>query len=76
MRKTLGVCLLILLLTAPAGAGEIPNDTPTPPKSRVIFQEPTETAQAPNTDGIIPDDTGDGLTQIALDLFAVLSSLL
>jgi hypothetical protein len=69
MRKTLGVCLLGLLLTGSASAGEIPNDRPDPSK-------PTNAVQEPTADGIIPNNATDGLTQAALNLLALLPSLL
>ena len=69
MRRTLGLCLLVLLLTGSAVAGEMPNDRPAPPP------QPTNAVQE-TTDGEIPNDTAGSLTQIALDLLAVLPSLL
>jgi hypothetical protein len=81
MRKTLGICLLVLLLTGSASAGEMPNFTPAPPPSQpaTAAQEPTggemQTGQ-PTLDGEMPNPAPDSLTQTALDLFAVLSSLL
>jgi hypothetical protein len=39
-------------------------------------QEPTDAAQEPTADGIIPNEAPDSLTQIALDLLAALPSLL
>jgi hypothetical protein len=76
MRKSLGVCLLVLLLTVPAVAGEIPNWTPTPPPAQPAgaIQEPTDATPEPTTAGEIP--TPPGLTEIALELLAVLPSLL
>ena len=60
MRKTLGLCLLVLLLTGSAVAGEMPNWSPAP-----------QSAQ-PTANGIIQNETPDSLTQIALDLLALL----
>ena len=69
MRKTLGVSLLVLLLTGSASAGEIPNLTPAPPPATAnAVQEPTG--------GEIPNGATDTLTQTVLDLLAVLPSLL
>jgi hypothetical protein len=59
MRKTLGVCLLILLLTGSAHAGLIPNESPAPP--------PPSAAQDPALDGIMPNGSEDSLTQTVLD---------
>ncbi|MDT7807810.1 MAG: hypothetical protein QOJ70_1623 [Acidobacteriota bacterium] len=70
MRKTLGVCLLTLLLTGSAAAGEMPNPAPAPPS------QPTNAAQEPATGGEIPNGVADSLTQTVLDLLAVLPSLL
>jgi hypothetical protein len=78
MRKTLGVCLLTLFLTCSASAGIMQNGSPTPPPPpppapESTVQEPTDEA---TTDGEIQNDAPDGLTQIALDLLALLPSLL
>ena len=77
MRKTLGISLLVLLLTGSASAGEMPFGSPTPPPSQTAnaVQEPTDAAQDTTLDGIMPNGANDTLTQTALDLFAVLSSL-
>ncbi len=76
MRKTLGVCLLVLLLTGSAHAGLIPNETPAPPppQSAGDVQEPTEAVQDSTAD--TGNDAPDSVTQTALDLLALLSSLL
>jgi hypothetical protein len=71
MRKTISVAALLLALTCPAYAGDIQNDSPKPP---------TNTAQEP-TDDATPGDistpgVSDILTETALDLLAVLPSLL
>jgi hypothetical protein len=77
MRKTLGVCLLVLLLTGSASAGIIPNDAPAPPPQPTsAVQEPMGATQEPTLDGIIPNDATGSLMQTALDLFALLPSLL
>jgi hypothetical protein len=70
MRKTLGVSLLVLLLSGSVSAGIMPNDIPAPPP-------PTQTSatQEP-TGGEIPNEATDSLTQTALDLLALLPSLL
>lgn len=81
MRKPLGISLLVLLLTGSAIAGEIPNESPAPPQSQpaTAAQAPTgggmQTGQ-PTLNGIMPNLAPDSLTQITLDLLAVLPSLL
>ena len=77
MRKTLGVSLLVLLLTGSAVAGEMPNGSPVPPPSQTTntVQEPTDAAQDP-AGGEMPNGATDTLTQTALDLLALLPSLL
>lgn len=76
MRKTLGLCLLVLLLNGAAVAGEMPNDTPAPPKATAI-QEPTggEMQTGETANGYMPNDATDNLTQTTLEVLAVLSSL-
>jgi hypothetical protein len=67
MRKTLGVAALMLAFCCPALAGEIPNPpAPQPP--------PANAAQT--ADGEMPNGVADSLTQTALDLLAVLPSIL
>jgi hypothetical protein len=60
---------LLLALTCPAYAGDMPNVTPAPPN-------PTNTVQEQTTNDEMQNDAADSLTQIALDLLAVLPSLL
>ena len=79
MRKTLGICLLFLLLTGSASAGVIPNMTPAPPppsQQTSTVQEQTNAPDEPTLDGIIPSEAADSLTQTALALLALLPSLL
>ncbi len=83
MRKTLGVCLLVLLLTSSASAGIMGNDTPAPPPPQptTAMQAPTDVTQEPTTAATVEDGTQDSLTpgtltQIALDLLSVLPSLI
>ena len=79
MRRSLGVCLLALLLTGSASAGIMQNGSPTPPEAATATQEPTggemQNGQ-PTLNGYIPNGVADSLTQTALDLLAVLPSLL
>jgi hypothetical protein len=56
MRKTLGVCLLVLLLTSSAGAGIMPNESPAPSQQTSVAEE----------------SAADSLTQVVLDLLAAL----
>lgn len=68
MRKTLGVAALMLAFCCPAFAGEIPTPpAPQPQPQGMKAEEPT------GGEGLIPPDVSDSLTQIALDLLAVLS---
>ena len=85
MRKNLGVCLLILLLTSPAVAGEMPNGSPapTPPSQPVIMPNESPTSLQPISDisetaanGIMGNDAAASLTQVAWELLAILPSLL
>ena len=69
MRKTLGVCALVLLLNVSAAAGEMPNLSPAAPP-------PTGAAQELTADGDISTTSADSLTRLALDLLAALPSLL
>ena len=75
MRKSLGVCLLVLFLTVPAVAGEIPNWPPAPPPAQpaTATQESTEGV---TLQGEMPNDAPASLTQTVLELLAVLPSLL
>jgi hypothetical protein len=69
MRKTLGVCLLVLLLTGSASAGIMPNLEPAPPT-------PTTNAVQEPTGGEISTTSAETLTQTVLDLLVALPSLL
>lgn len=72
MRKTLVACLLVLLLTGSADAGIMGNDTPAPPPPL----QQTNTSEGPTSNGIMGNDVADDLTLTALDLLALLPSLL
>ena len=69
MGKAIRASALILLLACSAQAGYIPNESPAPPPP-----QPANAVQEPTTDGDIQNDAADTLTQIALDLLAVLPS--
>lgn len=74
MGKTIRASVLVLLLACSAQAGWIQNGSPAPPPPPTnAVQEPTDEA---TTDGDIQNDAPGGLAQIALDLLAVLPSLL
>lgn len=82
MRKTLGICLLVLLLTSSAGAGEMPNLSPVPPPSQPGYI-PNETPASPEPTSAADETAADGwmgneasLTQVAWEVLAVLPSLL
>src|SRR4051812_25207936 len=69
MRKAISVAALLLALTCSAYAGDMPNGSPAPPP------QPTNAVQEPTTGGEMQNDVAVSLTQIALDLLAVLPSL-
>lgn len=69
MGKAIRASALILLLTCTARAGWMGNDSPAP------APQPASVAQEPTTDDEIQNEAADTLTQIALDLLAVLPSL-
>ena len=77
MRKSLTTAALLLALSCPALAGEIhTTGAPTPPPP-----QPATAAQEPMDDATLNGDTqfpgaADILTETALDLLAVLPSLL
>lgn len=71
MRKYLGVCLLVLLISGAARAGEMPNDKPAPPP-----QTQTSAIQEPTGGEMHTPGASESLTQIVLELLSVLPSLL
>ena len=81
MRKAISVSALILALTCPVYAGDMPNGSPQPPPPAPASatQEPTG-GEMPNGEpalaGEILNDVPGDMTQIALDLLALLPSLL
>ena len=83
MRKTIGVCLLTLLLTSSASAGIMPNESPTPPSQPAYMpngsptsSEPVSAVEETAASGWMGDDAAASLTQVALDLLAVFPALL
>jgi len=78
MLKTIRVSTLVLLLSCSAQAGYMQNGSPEPPppsQPATAVQEPTDTTQETNAPGVMQNDAPSGLTQIALDVLAVLPSL-
>ena len=79
MVKAIRASALILLLACSAQAGYMQNDAPAPPPpspATSTTQEPMDAAKDPTLDGVMPNDAPDRLTLIALELLAVLPSLL
>jgi hypothetical protein len=72
MGKAIRASALILLLACSAQAGYMQNDAPAPPPP----PQPASAVQEPTTGGEVSNDVSDTLTGIALDLLAVLPSLL
>jgi hypothetical protein len=78
MVKAFRVSALILLLACSARAGYIQNDAPAPPpppQPVSAVQEPTDTSQETSASDYMQNDAPSGLTQIALEVLAVLPSL-
>lgn len=71
MGKAIRASALTLLLACSAQAGWMGNESPAPPPS-----QPTSAVGAPAADGWMPNGVATDLTQSALDLLAVLPSLL
>ncbi|HEX8558132.1 MAG TPA: hypothetical protein VF668_08530 [Pyrinomonadaceae bacterium] len=69
MRKTLGVCLLALLLNGSAAAGIMQNGSPAPPPPETNVVQGSTTDEDPSKDAL------GGLIQTAIDLLALLSSV-
>ncbi len=89
MGKTIRASLLILLLSCSAQAGYMPNGSPGPPPQPVSVAQsgyipnespaqpqPTSAPEEQTANGWMPNEAAAGLTQLTLDLFAVLPSLL
>jgi hypothetical protein len=71
MRKTLTTAALLLALSCPTLAGEIHTPpAPTPPQPATATQEPTDGEM------LTPPGVSETLTQITLELLAVLPSIL
>jgi hypothetical protein len=70
MRKAISVSALILALVFSAHAGEMQNDSPQPPPP-----QSASVTQGLTTEGIMQNGAAESLTQVALNLLAVLPSL-
>jgi hypothetical protein len=68
MGKAICASVLVLLMACTARADWMQNGSPAPP--------PANAVQEQTTDGDISTTSANGLTQIALDLLALLPSLL
>jgi hypothetical protein len=80
MGKAIRASVLVLLMVCSARADWMQNGAPAPPANATSTAEgsaaqPAPAAQEPAADAAATDDTRDGLTQIALELLAVLPSL-
>lgn len=80
MLKTIRVSALILLLACSAQAGYMQNGSPEPPpppsQPANSVQELSEVPDEPTVNGYMQNEAPSGLTQIALEMLAVLPSLL
>jgi len=77
MGKTIRTSALVLLLACSAQAGVMQNETPAPPPPQPAnsIQELTDVTDEPTTNGYMQNDAPSGLTQVALEVLAVLPSL-
>ena len=78
MGKTIRASALVLLLACSAQAGIMQNDAPAPPppsQPANSVQELSDTSQETSANGIMQNDAPSALTQIALEVLAVLPSL-
>ena len=78
MVKAIRTSALILLLTCSTQAGIMQNEAPAPPpqpQPASAVQETTDTSQETSADGYIQNDAPSDLTQVVLEVLAVLPSL-
>ena len=77
MVKAAPTFALILLLACSAQAGIIQNDRPAPLSSQPVNtpQKPTDATVQPTANDYMQNDATSDLTQVALELLAVLPSL-
>jgi hypothetical protein len=78
MRKTLGISLVVLLLTCSVNAGIMANESPAPPSQPApAVQGPTTDGEmdtgltAPNTEGDMQNDAAATFIQVVLNLLAL-----
>ena len=78
MLKAARISALILLLACSARAGYMQSGSPEPPPSQPASEpvEPTDDSQTTSANDDIQNEEPGALTQVALDVFAVLPSLL
>jgi hypothetical protein len=79
MSKSIRASVLILLLACSARADWMPNGSPAPPppsQPASAVQEPTDATQEPVTQATTEDGTQGTYAQMALELLALLPSLL
>ena len=74
MRKTLGAAVLMVTFCCPALAGEIPNPPAPQPQGLTVGEPPTDDATLNGE--VATACASDSLTETALELLAVLPSLL
>lgn len=78
MVKVIRASALVLLLACSAQAGYMQNDAPAPPPPAPPVsarQEPTNSPQEMSANGYMQNGAPSGVTQIALEVLAVLPSL-
>jgi hypothetical protein len=78
MLKAARISALVLLLTCSVQAGIMQNEAPAPPppsQPANSIQEPTDTPQETSANGYMQNDEPSALTQIALEVLAVMPSL-
>jgi hypothetical protein len=80
MGKAIRASLLILLFACSTQAGYIPNESPAPPPQPASVAQsgyiPNDAPAPPPADGWMGNGGAESLTQLTLDLLAVLPSLL
>jgi hypothetical protein len=75
MRKAVSVTALILALTCPVYAGDMPNGSPQPPPQPATTEQEQNTT-TDNSESETPDGAADSLTETVLDLLADVLALI